>query len=208
MAHLVDGALSGPVVAAATALAVGGVAIGLKHLDAERIPRVGLLSAVFFVAALIHVPVGPASTHLILAGLMGVILGWAAFPAILVGVLLQTVMFGFGGITVIGVNTLNLALPAVVCGVLCGPGIRNGSPAAAVAWGFVAGALSVALVALAVGVTLALSGSAFVPVAKLVLIAHIPVMVVEGALVAACVGLVRKVKPDLLCPSLRGMIGA
>lgn len=46
----------------------------------ESIPKVGVLSSAFFVATLIHVPVGPSSIHLVLNGLMGVMLGWAAFP--------------------------------------------------------------------------------------------------------------------------------
>ena len=39
----------------------------------------GLLGAAFFVASLIHVPIGFSSAHLILNGLLGVVLGWAAF---------------------------------------------------------------------------------------------------------------------------------
>jgi len=205
---MVDGALSGPVVAGATALAAGGVIVGLKRLDPERIPQVGVLTAAFFVASLVHVPVGPASAHLILGGLMGVVLGWAAFPAILVGVLLQAVLFGFGGVTVLGVNTLNVALPAVLCGLLCGPGIRNGTALTAAFWGFAAGALAVSLIAAMVGAALALSGSGFLLAAKLVFIAHLPVMVVEGFLTAAAVVLVRRVKPDLFHFGARGIARA
>ena len=208
MVHMVDGALSGPVIAGATALAVGGVALGLNRLDAERIPQVGVLGAVFFVSSLVHVPVGPASAHLMLAGLMGVVLGWAAFPAILIGLLLQAVLFGFGGVTVLGVNTLAIALPAVVCGMLCGPGIRAGTAASAAAWGFAAGALSVALIALGVGAVLALSGREFLLAAKLLFATHLPVMAVEGLLTAACVVLVRKVKPDLFALPARGILRA
>jgi cobalt/nickel transport system permease protein len=45
-----------------------------------------VLSATFFVASLIHVPVGPSSVHLIMSGLAGLVLGWTAFPALFVGV--------------------------------------------------------------------------------------------------------------------------
>jgi cobalt/nickel transport system permease protein len=208
MVHMVDGALSGPVVAGATALAAGGVALGLKRLDVERIPQVAVLGAVFFVSSLVHVPVGPASAHLMLAGLMGVVLGWVAFPAVLIGLLLQAVLFGFGGVTVLGVNTLAIALPAIVCGMLCGPGIRHGTATAAAVWGFAAGALSVALIALLVGTALALSGGEFVLAAKLLFATHVPVMVVEGLLTAAAVVLVRKVKPELFHPPIGGVFRA
>ena len=79
--------------------------MALKKLRNEDIPKVGVLSAGFFVAGLIHVPIGFASVHLVLNGLVGIILGWLSFPAIFVGLLLQSIMFQYGGITALGVNT-------------------------------------------------------------------------------------------------------
>ena len=74
-----------------------------------------ILFLAFFVGSFVHVPIGLSSAHLILNGLLGAILGWAAFPAILTALLLQAVLFQFGGITVLGVNTFNVAGPAVLC---------------------------------------------------------------------------------------------
>ncbi|NJO53917.1 MAG: cobalt transporter CbiM [Bacteroidales bacterium] len=195
--HIVDGALSMPVVAAGTAFAVVGLGIGLKRMPTDRIPAAGVLSATFFVASLVHVPIGPSSVHLILNGLAGLVLGWAAFPALFVGLLLQAVFFGFGGITVLGVNTLNIALPAVMVGYLCRPGISSGSPAVAAVWGALGGALAIALTTLMVGIALAASGEEFIPAAKLVFFAHIPVMAIEAVLTGAAVLLARRVKPEL-----------
>ncbi|EGV20410.1 cobalt transporter CbiM [Thiocapsa marina] len=200
--HIVDGVLGAPVLIGASMLAVAGVARGLSALDSESIPRAGLLTAVFFVASLIHLPVGPASAHLMLTGLMGLLLGWAAFPAILVGLLLQAAFFGFGGLTVIGANTLNLALPAVVIGLLAQRLLArlDGSPRSAtlVVAGFLVGALSFGVSALSVAGVLALSGSEFLVAAKLILIVQIPVMLVEGALTAAALRLLLTVRPELL----------
>lgn len=195
--HIVDGALAGPIVIGGVALAAGGIALGLRSLPMERIPAAGVLSATFFIASLIHVPVGPSSVHLILNGLAGVILGWAAFPALFVGLLLQAVFFGFGGVTVLGINTLNIALPAVIAGAVCRPGIRRGTPVAAALWGGIGGALAIALTTLFVAVSLMLSGEEFAAAAKLVFFAHIPVMAIEGLLTAAAVTLVWRVKPEL-----------
>ncbi|KAA5602166.1 cobalt transporter CbiM [Blastochloris sulfoviridis] len=195
--HIVDGALSMPVVVAGTALAVVGIGIGLKRMPTDKIPAAGVLSATFFVASLVHVPIGPSSVHLILNGLAGLVLGWAAFPALFVGLLLQAVFFGFGGITVLGVNTLNIALPAVIVYYLCRPGIVSGSPAVAAVWGALGGALAIMLTTLAVGIALAASGDEFIPAAKLVFFAHIPVMAIEAALTGAAVLLARRVKPEL-----------
>ncbi|MCF4167399.1 cobalt transporter CbiM [Zavarzinia compransoris] len=195
--HIVDGALSTPVVIGGTLLAVGGIALGLRKLPMEKIPVAGVLSATFFVASLVHVPIGPSSVHLIMNGLAGLVLGWAAFPALFVGLLLQAVFFGFGGLTVLGVNTLDIALPAVIVHYLCLHGVRAASPAVAAIWGAVGGGLAIALTTGCVAVALALSGEEFVPAARLVFFAHIPIMAVEAVLSAAAVYLARKVKPEL-----------
>lgn len=195
--HIVDGALSNQVVIAGAVLAAGGLAVGLKKLPMEKIPVTGVLSATFFVASLINVPVGPSSVHLILNGLAGLLLGWAAFPALFVGLLLQTVFFGFGGLTVLGVNTFNIALPAVLAFYLCKPGLRAANPLTVALWGGFGGALATFGTALLVAISLTASGDAFIPAAKLVILAHIPVMVVEGLLTAFALLLTTKVKPEL-----------
>ncbi|MFP4044079.1 MAG: cobalt transporter CbiM [Rhodosalinus sp.] len=195
--HIVDGALANEVVIGGAVLAAGGIALGLNRLPLEKIPAAGVLSAAFFVASLIHVPIGPSSVHLILNGLAGLVLGWAAFPALFVGLLLQAVFFGFGGLTVLGINTLNIALPAVLAGLLFGPLIARASPLAGAVWAGIGGAFAIAATTLLVAVSLVLSGDAFVPAAQFVFLAHIPVMAVEALLSASAVYLARQVKPDL-----------
>lgn len=195
--HIVDGALSNPVVIAGAFAAAGGVAVGLRALDLERIPTAGVLSASFFVASLIHVPIGPSSVHLVLNGLAGLLLGWAAFPALFVGLLLQTVFFGFGGLTVLGVNAVNIALPAVLVGLLFGRLIGRGTAVQGAVWGALGGACAIAVTTAMVALSLAMSGDEFLPAARLVFVAHIPVMVIEAALTGFAVLLSRKVKPEL-----------
>ena len=194
--HIVDGALSDPVVIGGAVLAGLGIAYGLKRMDLDRIPQMGILSAAFFIASLIHVPVGPTSLHLILNGLIGLALGWTAFPALFVALLLQAVFFGYGGLIVLGVNALNIALPAVVVWMLLSKQIMKSPPKQAAIWGGVAGAMSIALTAIMVSFSLALSGEAFITAAKLALLSHIPVMVVEALVTAAAVFLLARVKPD------------
>jgi cobalt/nickel transport system permease protein len=129
--------------------------------------------------------------------LAGLVLGWAAFPALFVGLLLQAVFFGFGGLTVLGINTLNIALPAVIAHYICKQGLSSNNPVVSAVWGGIGGAFAIVGTTLLVASSLALSGDAFVPAAKLVLLAHIPVMAVEGALTAFAVLLAAKVKPEL-----------
>jgi len=194
--HIVDGALSDSVVIGGAVAAVVGIAYGLKRMDLDHIPQMGILSAAFFIASLIHVPVGPTSLHLILNGLIGLALGWTAFPALFVALLLQAVFFGYGGLIVLGVNTLNIALPGVIVWLLLSKQILTSQPRSAAIWGGIAGALSIILTAVMVSLSLALSGEAFVSAAKLALLSHIPVMVVEALVTAAAVFLLIRVKPD------------
>lgn len=195
--HIVDGALSTDVVIGGTVLAAAGLSLGLKKLDVERIPAAGVLSATFFIASLIHVPIGPSSVHLILNGMAGLILGWAAFPALFIGLLLQAVFFGFGGITVLGVNTVAIALPAVLVSYVCRYGLAHRSTKVAAAWGIFGGTLAIALTTVFVAFALMLSGEEFFAAAKLVFFAHMPVMAIEGLLTGAAVVLAHRVKPEL-----------
>lgn len=197
MAHIPDGILSAPVLLAGAAIGIGGLAIGLKRLAPERIPQVAVLSGLFFVAALVHFPVGPSSAHLILNGLIGISLGWAAFPAIFVALVLQAVLFGFGGLLVLGVNLTNLAVPAVLCGLLFNA-IVKARPAWGVAAAATAGAMGVVLSMLMVALSLAASGREFLLAAQLVMATHIPVMAIEAAFTAAAAALLLKVRPGFL----------
>jgi cobalt/nickel transport system permease protein len=199
--HIVDGALAPEVLIGGGVLAVAGLAMGLRKLPIDKIPATGVLSATFFVASLIHVPVGPSSVHLIMSGLAGLVLGWSSFPALFVGLLLQAIFFGFGGLTVLGVNTFNIAFPAVVAGLLFRGMVSRSNPVTAAVIGGCAGAFSIALTTVFVAIALGLSGDAFVPAAKLVFFAHIPIMLIEGLVSAAAVYLIAKVKPGLLRPA-------
>ena len=113
--HISEGVLSAPVLIAGAAFAAAGISIGLKKMDNEKIPQVAVLSSAFFVASLIHIPIGPSNIHLVLNGINGILLGWICFPSILVALALQAILFQFGGITVLGVNTVNMAIPGIIC---------------------------------------------------------------------------------------------
>ncbi len=198
MAHIPDGVLSAPVLATGVAVTLAGCAIGLRALDHEKIPRTAMLSSVFFVASLVHFPVGPSSVHLILNGLVGVALGWTAFPAIVVALLLQAVLFGFGGLVVLGVNAMNMAVPALLCYALFAAIGRRDNRKLSILAAALAGGLGVLLTALMVAGSLALSGKEFDAAARLTLFAHLPVMAIESAFTAAAVSLLLRVKPEFL----------
>jgi len=195
--HISEGVLSPAVLGGGAALTVVGTAIGLKKLDYEAIPRVGILSAAFFVASLIHVPVGPVGLHLVLNGLMGLLLGWLAVPAILVALFLQALLFQFGGLTVLGVNTVIMAAPAVFCFYAYRGLLRRQGRSAAVA-AFACGATAILLSGILVAVALVFTGQAFFEVAELAVLAHLPVMVVEGFITLFVFLFLQKVRPEML----------
>ena len=196
--HISEGILSAPVLVTGAGLTAAAVAYSLKKMEHKEVPKVAILSSVFFVASLIHVPVGPSSVHLILNGIIGVLLGWSAFPAILVALTLQGLLFQFGGITTLGVNTFNMAFPAIICFYLFNRGVRGKNNFVALGLAFVCGFLAVLLSGVMVAAALVFTGESFLQVAKLVLIAHLPVMILEGVLTAFCIGFLRKVRPEIL----------
>lgn len=192
--HLVDGLVPVPAVVACSVIAAAGVAYGLRHLTPDRLPQAAMVGSAFFVASLIHVPLGPSSVHLILGGLAGILLGVAAFPAVLVALLLQAIFFGFGGLTVLGVNAIILALPAVVCGGLARRGLTRW-PALA---GGLAGACAVLMSAVLCAGLVSLAGEGFWSVAQALVLAHLPVAVVEGLVTAAVTVFLARVRPDVM----------
>ena len=200
--HISEGVLSGPVLISGGALAAAGTAIGLKKLDYDRIAQAAILSAAFFVASLIHVPIGPSNAHLILNGLVGLLLGWAAFPAILVALVLQAMLFQFGGITALGVNTIVMALPAVICYLVFSRFLHK-RPLVALSAAFACGFLSVLFGAVLLGLALIFTEENFFEVSAIVIAAHIPVMIIEGVITAVCVSFLKKVQPAMLPGSSR-----
>ena len=195
--HISEGILSGPVLLSGAALAAAGTAVGLKKIDYDRLPKAGMLSATFFVASLIHVPAGPSNVHLVLNAIVGLLLGWGAFPTILVALTLQAIFFQYGGITTLGVNTVIMALPAVLCYLVAGRTLKKGKTTALLT-AFACGFLSVLMSSLLVGCALIFTEEDFLKVSGMVVLAHLPVMVIEGIVTALCVAFLRKVQPTML----------
>ena len=196
--HISEGVLSAPVLVTGAALAAAGVSVGLKKMDYEKIPQVAVLSSAFFVASLIHVPIGPSSAHLVLNGINGLLLGWLSFPSILVALALQAILFQFGGITVLGINTVNMALPAVICYYLFSRLVNRAQGPIPLGAAFACGFLAVFLSGIFVALSLLFTEKAFLSVAKLIVVAHLPVMIIEGIITLFCVAFLKRVKPELL----------
>ncbi len=196
--HISDGVLSNPVCIGGYVAAIGVAGITLRKMDIKELPQISVVTAVFFVATLINIPLGPVSIHLILNGLVGIILGFSAFLAIFLGLILQTLLFGHGGFTTIGCNAILMGVPAIICGIIFSLVKKSGNKTLKIGTGAVVGAVGTILSGVILASLLATSGEDFFGVAKLALAAHIPVMLIEGTVCAFAVSFLLKVKPEMV----------
>ena len=196
--HISEGVLTPQMLAAGWAIAGVGVGIGLKKVNTDKIVRVALFSSVFFLASLVNVRLGPVSTHLSLLAPIGLVLGWSAFPAVFTALLLQAVLFHFGGLWVLGANTTDMALPALVVYLLFSETVQKRGSKISLVAAFIAGFLAVIMGALGIGVFMGLSDQNLMGVVRVVFLAHIPLAFAEGAITAFMVVFLQKAAPELL----------
>src|SRR5579875_3575844 len=223
--HLSDGVLTAPWLAAGFILSGLLALIAAYRVREEEIPRIAVLSAAFFVATLMHLPLGPTSVHLLFNGLVGVLLGRRAPLAILIGLTLQAALLGHGGFTTIGINACIMTLPALLAAALFsalrryvlaarqnrvahGPR-RSPSLAATVTWlcGCFLGMISV-LSTLALQAMVLLWGGVedWPSIVRLIFYAHLPLVVLEGVVLGFTIDFLTRVKPDML--GLKGSLPA
>ena len=197
--HIPDGVLSLPVLAGGGIVTALALVKSLPTVSEAALPKVAVVSALFFVASLMSVPIGPTSVHLVLSALMGLVLGWAAVPAVFVGLVLQAVFFGFGGLTTLGVTAAIIALPGVFWSMVLRGTIaridgatRRGMLAAAAA------VLSIATSAGLVIAVLGLSDPHYLVSAPLVALTYLPLLVAEALITGFAVAFLSRVRPETL----------
>ena len=97
-------------------------------------------------------------------------------------------------------------LPALLCGLAFRRWRGSTKVSNAVVGGLLSG-LGVLLSALLLALLLASGGDSFFGVAKLAVVAHLPVMVVEGLVGGFVIAFLFRVKPEVLGPRTRGRQG-
>lgn len=210
--HVPDGIL--PPEAWIGAYVVAGVitAVSLKKINQQEdpraaVPKAAMMTAAFFVASSIFLPLPPpmTSAHLILSGTMGVILGWYAFPSILIGLVLQAIVFGHGGITTLGANALIMGLPALISFALFQTAKAHiHKRATSLTIGFFAGFSGVAIAAVifygfVIGTLPAgIDREAEINATIILCLSHIPVAILEGIFTVYLINYLRRTKPELM----------
>lgn len=196
--HISDGILNGTVSLSAAAAAAVVTSVALKKTDKDDIPKISVMTAAFFVTSLVHFKIGPTSMHLVLNGLTGIILGISSFPAILVALFFQAVMFQHGGLTTLGVNSITIGLPAFFAYGIFQLYRLNKNNILLIIAGFLGGSLPVIISGIGVFLFLKSTGKEFFQLSKFVLSIHLPLALVEGVITAFAVSFLKKVKPDIL----------
>jgi cobalt/nickel transport system permease protein len=203
--HIADGILTWPWWSGGFALAAVLALLGSRRIRDEEIPQIAVLTAAFFVASSIHVRIFGTSVHLLLNGLVGVILGRRAALAIPVGLFLQAALLLHGGILTLGVNSCVMVLPALLAWQMFA--LFGRLPSFQRQW-FTIGLLIGSSTALATvilnSLVLAWGGQEDWPVlAELVLLAHLPIVAIEGIIVGFTIRFLAQVKPEMLGLALR-----
>ncbi|NIM65429.1 MAG: cobalamin biosynthesis protein CbiM [Candidatus Latescibacteria bacterium] len=114
--HIPDGFIAPKMYIPAYAAAAGFWAYGIKRvkekLDEEAIPYLAVLTALAFVLMMVAIPLpGGTTVHAAGIALLAILFGvWTSFISISMVLLLQSVMFGEGGITSLPINALAMGL--------------------------------------------------------------------------------------------------
>lgn len=119
--HIPEGFLTGPTTAAGAVVAGLGLAVAIRkadmHADNGKLPLAGLAGAFFLVGDTPFIPIGIGTQGHLMGGTLAIaLLGpWLGMLTIAVVTVVQALVQGDGGITVLGLNIVNAALvPAFI----------------------------------------------------------------------------------------------
>ena len=200
MVHISDGILAPWIWGFGWVITAAILAYTLRKMKIDDVPKISVITAAVFVASLIHFQAGPTSVHLILSGFAGVTLGILAYPCIFIAVVMQAFLFQHGGVTTIGINTVNMGVPALISFFIFKAGMKLnvGISKNEILFGVIAGGTAVALAVLLLAVELLVTGEEFTEVTTFVVAAHIPVILVEAIFTGVIAGFFATVKPEML----------
>ncbi len=208
--HVPDGLLT-PVVALATGvISIAVLAMALKQsgneLKDKQVPLAGLTAAFIFAGQMFNFPVaGGTSGHLLGGALAAVLLG-PSMGAVVLGVvvLVQALVFADGGITALGINTLNMGIVTAFGGYALFVLLRKVFPASAsgvVGATSLAAGFSVILAAMAFSIEWLFGASVPVPfdtVFGAMVGSHIAIGVGEAVISGLAISAVLAARPDLV----------
>lgn len=194
--HISDGILTVEVAATLGVVSFGFCAYALKKMQNETIAIASAMSALFFLASFIHIPLGPTQIHLLLIGIIGIFLGTLSFISITIALILQALLLGYGGITSLGANIIIMALPAFLIHHIFRLEILK-KLSEKVKY-FLVGFLGLFLATLLLSAILLFAKDEYLIASFTILVANIPAMILEGVVTLFLLLYIKKSIPKLL----------
>lgn len=194
--HISDGVLSVEVASTLAVVSVALCAYSIKSIKNENIAMAAAMSALFFVASFIHIPIGPTQIHLVLVGVIGVFLGSLSFLSITIALLLQAVLLGYGGLSSLGANIVIMALPAYMVYLLFRIDFMRKLNEKVKF--FLIGFLGVCFSTILLALVLLFAKEEYLIASYSVIVANIPAMILEGLITVFLLQYIKKSIPKLL----------
>jgi cobalt/nickel transport system permease protein len=203
--HIPDAFIPLPQAAVYWIIALIFIALSLrwarKELSDEKIPLVAILAAGIFAIQAVNIPIPwGTSGHMMGAALAAIVLGspFAAVFILTLVLIVQGVLFGDGGLTVMGLNIINMGVIGGFVGYYSYRGFYQvfKSPYAPA---FIAGWLSLFVAALATAVEMAMAGTfPLGPGLFSMGLYHAVIGIIEGGITATAIYLIATARPDIL----------
>ena len=172
-----------------------------KELAEEKIPLVAVLAAGIFAIQAFNLPVGMGTSgHLVGGALAAIVLGspYAAVFILTLVLIIQSVFFGDGGITTMGVNIINMGVIGGFVGYYGFTTLKSIARNAYVSAG-IAAWFACFIPALAASVEMFVAGTfPLVPGLLAMGTYHAAIGIIEGAITAGAVYLIYHARPDLM----------
>jgi cobalt/nickel transport system permease protein len=114
--HIPDGYLSPQTYVPLFGVFVAFAAVAVKKIekkvDKKLVPYLGMAAAFSFLIMMFNIPIpGGTTGHAVGAAIIALLFGpWVTFVAVSVALIIQSLVFGDGGITAIGANCVNMSL--------------------------------------------------------------------------------------------------
>lgn len=197
--HISEGVLPAPFLIASWSVTSVFLFLSLRKVSGDKLPRLAILSSLFFLVSFIHIPIGPTSVHLTLNGLLGLFLGLNIFPAIFTALFFQALFFQYGGLSVLGINTLLIGLPPFLLAILFRNFIKKKSKVVRV-MSFLIGSLSILFSGILMALILWIANPKFYVLSSIFIGTYLPLSIIEGIITALVVSYLQKIKKEeLIC---------
>ena len=216
--HVSNGIINGPVAAAFAVFALAALAFcvlrGRQELDDRLAPMAGLVAAFIFAVQMLNFPIFTAgvSGHLLGGALAAMLVGpWVGALCVAVVLVVQALIFGDGGVAMLGLNITNMAILGTAAAyllILLLLRVLPRTPTGLAVTAFVASVVSVVVAAMGFVVQYRLGGTTdlgdnFGSLTAMMAGSHLLIGIGEGLIAATTVVTVARVRPDLVY-ALRG----